>query len=291
MGRFAGEVAGLDVLKQGAGDDVTISIDNTPFTLDGSGTDPDGGTIGFQWSQISGPNIATLNNVAIEDAEISDLVEGDYVFQLSATDDEGAIATDQVTITVVGEPATLFINSGGPAFTFDNTEWIADDFFSSGITFEQIIPIANTDNDQLYQSERFKIGNNSLIYEIPVQFEGEYNVDLHFAELFFGLPGGGSSGGVGSRIFNVDIENGQGQLTNYDIVSAAGGSATAVIEIFKTINVTDGSLTIVLTSVVENPKISGIAVFETRSPEVDAGADQLAAREFWDYGVPEDRIF
>ncbi|GAB5472887.1 MAG: hypothetical protein Mars2KO_09860 [Maribacter sp.] len=260
-----------------AGDDVALSIDNTPLTLDGSAYDPDGGAIAtYQWTQISGPNTATFNNATIEDPEIGGLVEGDYVFQLSATDDEAATATDEVTISVVGEPTTLFINSGGPAFTFDGTDWIADDYFNSGSTFPNPIPIANTENDQLYQTERFKIGNNSLIYEIPVQFAGEYNVDLHFAELFYGVAGG-APGGVGSRIFNVDVENGQGQLTNYDIVAAAGGSATAIIEDFKSINVTDGSLTITLTSVVENPKISGIGVFETRVPVVDAGTDQTIA--------------
>lgn len=260
-----------------AGDDVALSIDNTPLSLDGSAYDPDGGAIAtYQWTQISGPNSAIFNDATIEDPEISGLVEGDYVFQLSATDDEAATATDEVTISVVGEPTTLFVNSGGPAFTFGGVDWIADDYFNSGNTFENAVPIANTENDQLYQTERFKIGNNSLIYEIPVQFAGEYNVDLHFAELFYGVPGG-ASGGVGSRIFNVDVENGQGQLTNYDIIAAAGGSATAIIEGFKSINVTDGSLTITLTSVVENPKISGIGVTETRNPIVDAGTDQTIA--------------
>ncbi|MFS4448772.1 PKD domain-containing protein [Maribacter sp. 2307UL18-2] len=261
-----------------AGDDIALSIDNTPLTLDGSAYDPDGGAIAmYQWTQISGPNTATFNDANIEDPEISGLVEGDYVFRISATDDEAATATDEVTISVVGEPTTLFINSGGPAFSFDGTDWIADDYFNSGSTFPNPIPIANTENDQLYQTERFKAGSNSLIYEIPVQFAGAYNVDLHFAELFFGVPGDGASGGVGSRIFNVDVENGQGQLTNYDIVAAAGGSATAIIEDFKSINVTDGSLTITLTSVVENPKISGIGVIETRVPIVDAGTDQTIA--------------
>ena len=76
------------------------------------------------------------------------------------------------------------------------------------------------------------------------------------------------------RVFNIDIENGQEQISNYDIVVAAGGSATAVIESFININVTDGNLTITLSPVTDNPKISGIEILETRPPNVDAGADQ-----------------
>ena len=112
-------------------------------------------------------------------------------------------------------------------------------------------PIANTTNDQLYQTEGYRtIGN--MTYEIPVA-NGEHSVNLHFAEIFFGLPGEGVSGGVGSRVFNVDLE-GQEQLENYDILVAAGGAATAIVESFTGINVTDESLTITFTPITEFPK-------------------------------------
>ena len=82
----------------------------------------------------------------------------------------------------------------------------------------------------------------------------------------------------GSRIFNIDIENGQEQLNNYDIIVAAGGSATAIIESFTGLSVNDGNLTITLTSVVEFPKISGIEVFveggSSSPPIADAGEDR-----------------
>jgi PKD repeat protein len=111
-----------------------------------------------------------------------------------------------------------------------------------------------------------------LVYEIPLALAGDYNVDLHFAELFFGI--GVNGGGAGSRVFNIDIENSQVQINNYDIFVEAGDAATAIVESYKAINVTDGSLTITLTGVVENPKISGIGVFDTALPIADAGSDQ-----------------
>lgn len=272
------KISGIEVIVPGssnapiafAGDDRTITLPNNFLTLDGSATDPDGGLIAsYVWTQISGPTTATFSSMNIADPEVSDLEEGNYVFSLTATDDEGDMGSDEVTITVASEPSTLFINSGGPAFTFNMEEWIADEYFVAGTPFQEIIPIANTTNDELYQTERYST-SGTLLYEIPV-VNGTYNVDLHFAELFYGV--GSQVGGVGSRVFNIQVEN-ETQIDNYDIVLAAGGSATAIIESLQNVIVTDGMLTITLTAVAEFPKISGIGVFETRTPDANAGPDQ-----------------
>lgn len=203
-------------------------------------------------------------------------VAGTYEVELTVEDGDGNQSTTTVTITASNPSAAddILINSGGPALTFDGDNWSADTNFIGGDIFEKIIPIENTLNDELYQTERYGPSGATVVYQIPVGVNGDYNVDLHFAELFFGLPGNGSAGGVGSRIFNVDIENGQEQLTNYDIFEVAGQGAYAIVESFKTVTVNDGNLTITLTAVVENPKISGIGVFKTTAPEVNAGIDQ-----------------
>lgn len=278
------KISGIEVIVPGsatapdvfAGDDRTVTLPTNSLTLDGSATDPDGGAIAsYMWTQVSGPNTATFNDVAISDPTVSDMVEGTYVFRLTATDEENETGFDDVSITIASEPGSLLINSGGPGFMFNGADWIADQYFVGGTPFENVIDIANTDNDQLYQTERFNSGT-TLVYEIPVA-AGSYNIDLHFAEIYFGVPGDGSTGGAGSRVFNINIENGQEQIDNYDIVVAAGGSATAVIESYSNITVNDGMLTITLTSVTNFPKISGIGVFETRPPEANAGPDQTIA--------------
>ncbi len=276
------KISGIEVFVSGgnsnmpiadAGEDRTITLPNNSLILDGSGSDPDGGTITtYQWTQVSGPSMATLNGMDTDDLEISDLVEGVYVFELTVTDDDNDTGSDQAMVTVLGEPQALRINSGGPALTFNGEDWEADQHFVGGTPFENVIDIANTENDELYQTERFHATGN-LTYEIPVT-NGNHNVNLHFAEIFFGVPGAGSGGGAGSRVFNIDIENGQQTVDNYDIFVAAGGSATAIVESFTGIAVSDGNLTIVLSPVTDNPKISGIEVLETRPPNVDAGTDQ-----------------
>jgi hypothetical protein len=76
-------------------------------------------------------------------------------------------------------------------------------------------------------------------------------VKLYFAEI-------SSITAVGQRVFNVSAE-GATWLTNYDIVAAAGGAKRAVTAT-KNVTVTDGSLTLNFTSVVDKACISAIQV-------------------------------
>ncbi|MGY8916463.1 MAG: PKD domain-containing protein, partial [Flavobacteriales bacterium] len=256
------------------GGDRTITLPNNSMVLDGSATDPDGGVISnYLWTQVSGPNTATLSNANTDDLTVADVIEGAYIFRLTVTDDDNDTASDEMTLTVLSEPIPLRINSGGPDLDFNGELWSADQYFVGGSVSSTNIAIVNTENDALYQTERFSSSGAGLTYEIPV-INGTHNVNLHFAEIYFGVPGPGSGGGVGSRVFHIDIENGTQRIDNYDIVVAAGGSATAVVEAFSNIVVADGSLTITLIPVTQFPKISGIEVVESRSPNADAGLDQ-----------------
>ncbi|MEE9363606.1 MAG: malectin domain-containing carbohydrate-binding protein, partial [Cellulophaga sp.] len=245
-----------------AGIDQTLTLPTSSVTLNGSGNDPDGGSItGYAWTQVSGPSTATLIGVATADLTVSDLIAGTYAYRLTVTDDENQTGFDEVTV-VVSQQASFVtrINSGGSSYSFEGTDWSDDQYSNRGRIFSTASNIANTTNDQLYQTERYTLSGN-ITYEIPVP-SGDYSVNLHFAEIYFGVLG---SGGIGSRVFNIDVENGQHIITNYDIVAEAGGSATAVVESYANVSVTDGSLTIVLTSVIENAKISGIEIISENS--------------------------
>ncbi|WP_289062482.1 malectin domain-containing carbohydrate-binding protein [uncultured Zobellia sp.] len=259
-----------------AGDDQTV-LPGVTLKLNGQGNDPDGGDIvTYLWTQESGPNETTLSNENTANLTVNGLIEGVYVYRLMITDDEGDTDYDDVTITVSDtQLATSRINSGGPTYTYDGNSWSADQYYNGGNFLTNSISIENTENDELYQTERYRV-NGNLIYEIPVT-NGELSVNLHFAEIYYGLPGDGSAGGAGSRVFNIDVE-GQEQIENYDIFVEAGGAATAIVETFNGINVTDGSLTITLSPVTEFPKISGIEIIEPvveGAPTADAGEDQM----------------
>jgi hypothetical protein len=87
-----------------AGADQAIILPTNSINLSGSGTDADGSISSYQWSQISGPNSGTINNVNSALVNVTGLINGIYQFELKVTDDKGAIGKDTVKITV-SQPA------------------------------------------------------------------------------------------------------------------------------------------------------------------------------------------
>ncbi len=87
-----------------AGTNQTIILPNSSVTLNGSGST---GTISsYLWTQVSGPNTASIATPAAVTTTVTGLIQGSYVFRLSLN---GGISTAQVTITV--NPA-LVANAG-----------------------------------------------------------------------------------------------------------------------------------------------------------------------------------
>jgi len=85
-----------------AGSDQNVST--AMATLNGSASDPDGGNItALLWSQTSGPNTASLAGATTQTLTASNLVDGTYVFALTATDDENDTNFDEVIIVVAIE--------------------------------------------------------------------------------------------------------------------------------------------------------------------------------------------
>lgn len=83
-----------------AGGDKSIMLPTSTLTLQGSASDPDGNISAYLWTQQSGP-AATLSGTTTATLSLSDLTEGTYVFRLTATDNEGATAFGEATVTVV----------------------------------------------------------------------------------------------------------------------------------------------------------------------------------------------
>ena len=87
-----------------AGSDITLTLPINSTILTGSGYDPDGTISTYAWSQQSGPATFTIVNAGAAVTGLNGLVQGIYVFQLKVTDNNGAIATDNVTVTVNAAP-------------------------------------------------------------------------------------------------------------------------------------------------------------------------------------------
>lgn len=106
-------------------------------------------------------------------------------------------------------------------------------------------PIANTENDSLYQSQRYGI----FTYELPV-IEGNYNVTLKFAEQY--------ADANGVRIMSA-VAEGVDVVSNVDLFSTAGFESAHDVTV-NNIEVTDGSLTIRFTASANYATLSGLLV-------------------------------
>ncbi|MFT6412543.1 MAG: Mn-containing catalase, partial [Glaciecola sp.] len=104
-----------------AGADQTVDAE-TVVTLSGSGTDSDGSVVSYRWIQTSGDavTLANADSASTSFDAPSSSTELVLTFQLTATDDDGALARDIIDITVnpVSE-ATLTVTA-----TNDNNDLV-----------------------------------------------------------------------------------------------------------------------------------------------------------------------
>ncbi|MBC8162413.1 MAG: PKD domain-containing protein, partial [Roseiflexaceae bacterium] len=224
---------------------------------------------------------------------------GTYTVTLTARNAAGS-ATAQTVVTV--QPAVpdfaFRYNVGGPTVTTASGEWKTDDgppkLFTPNAPREKrptAAAIENTNDDAIYQDYRGRVTAEpkAITFEIPINSQLGLpgtarvvtNVRLHFAELFWGAPGGGNGGG-GSRTFNIDVE-GTRVFDQFDIFLAAGGANRAVVVPIDGVAVTDGKLTISLQAVKDYVSLAAIEVLrapkatpENNAPTANAGPDQVA---------------
>ena len=140
--------------------------------------------------------------------------------------------------------------------------------------------IAGTDDDALYQTERY---GNPFGYEIPMA-DGNYRVRLHFAEIWHGVSTAGLE--PGDRVFDIVLE-GESRVTGLDLAVAAGAPLTAhIIELDVVVD--DGVLDVELAlgaNGVDQAKLSALEVFtvDTAPPPPQPGTVD-AAPDAVDFG-------
>ncbi|MBD0260485.1 MAG: hypothetical protein ICV83_32615, partial [Cytophagales bacterium] len=182
----------------------------------------------------------------------------------------------------VSQPSTppIRINAGGGAHTVNLTRpdgegglksypaypYAADQSFTGGAVASYPDPgTLNGNEGPLYLNARW----GQFSYNVPVP-NGPYQVNLHFAEMYWG---NGRAGGVGSRRFHVDAE-GVRRLTNYDIFARAGGATKPIVEMI-TVQVTDGTLNLsFVKGAADNPAVSALEIIPLAALQ---GVPRLAA--------------
>ncbi len=144
------------------------------------------------------------------------------------------------------------INAGGGTYTDKNGNvWAADKYFNGGKLASTNGAIANTQDDPLYQTERWL---KDLSYNIPLA-NGEYIVKLKFAEFWAKSPK--------IRVFDVSAE-GKKLLNDFDIYAEAGGKNIALDHSFK-VKVTDNELNLDFNAEKNNGKLSALEIISVDS--------------------------
>ncbi len=162
----------------------------------------------------------------------------------------------------IGLPFSGSSSSGGSAAgtsalidagsTTAQGSYAADTGFSGGATAGSnngiAIPSGDTASQAVYQTNRY--GN--FTYTLGgFAANSTHTVKLHFAETYWS--------NTGQRVFNV-IVNGATKLSNFDIVSAAGGANKANIQSISTTANGSGQIVIQFQAVKDNAQINAIEV-------------------------------
>jgi len=167
----------------------------------------------------------------------------------------GSISIIKELLSIVDEPnlsvdssptAVVFaVNAGGYSFTASNgINYQSDKNYSGGYVYKTSNGITNTEDDALYQSERF--GN--FKYEIPLA-NGTYDIVFRFAEIYHSSAGKRQFdvfGEATSLISNIDIYSEAGRFNGYDII--------------RTVTVSDGVLNLDFKTDVDNAKLSAFHI-------------------------------
>ena len=200
-------------------------------------------------SKYSGVN----NDSVLFTIDRSNLEEGNYQTQFKVVSNGGnevvtlkmqVADTTHYHICVNAGADTNYIDTMGNLFFKDQPYTPGDWGYSGGTPYFKDIPIDDTDDDELFRTERY--GTFSYIFSVP---NGSYQVGLNFAEIFWH--------DTGKRVFSVKI-NGQQVITDYDLVADVG-YATATHKDFN-VNVSDGQIRLDFVTTIDNAKISSIEI-------------------------------
>lgn len=87
--------------KASAGQNVTINLPQNWVLLNASDSTDDGKIIKYEWTQVSGPSTANINNKNGATTNATELKLGTYTFQVLVFDEGNKNSTANVSITVV----------------------------------------------------------------------------------------------------------------------------------------------------------------------------------------------
>jgi len=224
-----------------------------------------GDTVSFEGDTFT-YDFDTLYNFAVNQRQISTDVDTNFVVKADGTEQillfansnpAGEVASYDELFAVInvadqedGAPTLVYaLNAGGDAFTAANGVTYEADTFDNGREFSTSADIAGTNDDGLYQTEKW---SKSLNYETDVA-NGTYDIELNFAEIW------GGAQDTGARVIDLFVE--ELVFNDLDLTDQAG--FRTALDLVGQVTVNDGSLSIVATGDVQNAKLAGFSIWES----------------------------
>lgn len=212
-----------------------------------------GGDDALAWTLDSGalPAGLTLSSSGILSGTPTEAGSFPLTIRVADSDHRTGEADEDVQAFVLTiRPTTLRIEAGSSASYTDSSGqlWSPDfGFTGGGGTVDRgSVAIAYTDDDKIYQTERYAAADFSA--EVA---NGDYMLSIHLAETFTSIDT------IGERVFSIAVEgNVPSSLENIDIFAAVGLNAAHVISVPVTI--TDHTLDLSFITGAQSPLINGI---------------------------------
>ncbi|MEM1086061.1 MAG: DUF5060 domain-containing protein [Verrucomicrobiota bacterium] len=148
-----------------AGPDKVIVLPESSVTLHGTANDEDGTLVSQVWSMVSGPNTPTMSGTP--SLNLSNLVEGAYTFDFTATDNDGKSSSDEVLVNVIPPGSAAVVISG------ELKRWHKVTLTLDGLTTNENAspnPFYNTQFDVIFTHT-----GSGLSYRVPGYFAADGN--------------------------------------------------------------------------------------------------------------------
>jgi hypothetical protein len=161
-----------------AGADQSVTLPTSTITLSGSGTDVDGTITAYAWKQLSGP-VDKLTSLNTATSVLNNLIEGVYSFELTVTDNRGAIDKDSVTVTLL--PAAFATENTAKIYPNPVFDIATLQINTTNTVTTMLVMISDVQGKMIYQKQ-VPAGNGNTKERIDMSkfCKGTYFVTVYF---------------------------------------------------------------------------------------------------------------
>lgn len=229
-----------------AGADITITLPVNKAQLNGTASSPAASIKSYEWIRMSGPNQGSIVSKNAVSTEVTNLVEGTYVFRLQVTSSTGVVTNDEVTVKInpANNPAQPPVANAG-----------ADTTITLPINFAILDAAGSSPKDSIKSYEWTKVSGPG-----QANIENKSSVSTKVRDLV-----------EGTYVFNVKITDKNEKVANADVrvivkpqppVANAGSDVSIVLPVSSVVLNGSGSSAPAGIKKYEWSKVSGPAKFK-----------------------------